>query len=96
MHKEQLRTFHETRNVKIVLIQHNLTTVDGQYISAMKNRTTGKFIGKVYQIIVYLQNTSYGNISPGQLSAFETKVTKFHYDPVTPIGIVYNEVENLI
>ena len=94
-HKEQLRTFHETRNVEIALIQQIVSAVDSQYISAMKNRTTGQFTGTVYQIIVYLQNT-YGKISPGQLSAFEKEVTEFHYDPVTPIDIVYNKVEDLI
>ena len=94
-HNEQLRTFHETRNVEIALIQQIVSALDGQYISAMKNRTTGQFTGTVYQIIVYLQNT-YGKISPGQLSAFEQEVTHFHYDPVTPIDIVYNKVEDLI
>jgi hypothetical protein len=94
-YKEQLRTFHETRNVEIALIQQIVSAVDGQYISPMKNRNTGQFTGTIYQILVYLQNT-YGKISPGQLSAFEKEVTEFHYDPITPIDIVYNKVEDLI
>jgi hypothetical protein len=56
-YKEQLRTFHETRNVEIALIQQIVSAVDGQYISPMKNRNTGQFTGTIYQIIVYLQNT---------------------------------------
>jgi hypothetical protein len=94
-YKEQLRTFHETHNVEIALIQQIVSAVDGQYISPMKNRNTGQFTGTIYQILVYLQNTC-GKISPGQLSAFEKEVTEFHYDPITPIDIVYNKVEDLV
>ena len=77
-YNENLRTFHETRNVEIALIQQIVSAVDGQYISPMKNRNTGQFTGTIYQIIVYLQNT-YGKISPGQLSAFEKEVTELHW-----------------
>jgi hypothetical protein len=94
-HKEQLRTFHETRNVEIALIQQIVSAIDGQYISPMKNRNTGQFTGTIYQILVYLQNT-YGKISPGQLSAFEKEVSEYHYDPITPIDVVFNKVEDLI
>jgi hypothetical protein len=94
-YKEQLRTFHETRNVEIALIQQIVSAIDGQYISPMKNRNTGQFTGTIYQILVYLQNM-YEKIAPGQLSAFEKEVTEFHYDPVTPIDLVYNKVEDLV
>ena len=60
----------------------------------MKNRATGQFMGNIRQIFVYLL-AEYGKLSPSHLNAFE-KVIEMDYDPVNPVGNIFNKVEDIL
>jgi hypothetical protein len=94
-HKEDLRLFHEVRGVERAITQQIVSAVSPQYISAMRNRTTGQFQGTLFQLIQYLL-TVYGKISPSQLLELEHETKTFAYDPITPVDEVFNKIEDLV
>ena len=94
-HNETLRIFHEVRGVEKALTQQVVSAVEGKYLLSFKNRQTGQFNGNLLQILQHLQ-TTYGQISPAQLSSFEKEVTEMTYDPTTPIDIVFQKIEDLM
>ena len=63
---ENLWIFHETRGVERALIHQLVLAVEANYITAMRNSTTGKFTGNLFMLIQYLI-VMYGKISPSQL-----------------------------
>ena len=69
--------------------------INKQYITAIENRATDKFTGNIRQIFLYLL-TTYKKLSPSQLNNFEREVTEIHYDPINPVDIIFNKVEDLI
>lgn len=89
--------FYEVRNVEQALIQQIVTSIDDQYLIAMKrNHTTGQFNGNVLQILQYLQ-LNYSKISPSQLADFESEIVHMHYDLTSPpIDNVFNNIEDLL
>jgi hypothetical protein len=94
-HQDELRVFHEVRGVERALTQQIVAAVDSSYLAAMRNRTTGQFTGTVYQLLQYLL-TVYGKISPSQLLQLEQETKSFTYDPITPIDVVFNAIEDLV
>jgi hypothetical protein len=94
-YKESLRLFHEVRGVERALMQQLVAAVEPQYITAMRNRTTGQFTGTIYQLLQYLL-TVYGKIAPSQLLHLEQETKTFAYDPSTPVDVVFNQVEDLV
>lgn len=94
-HKEALRKFHEVRGVERALIQQVVSAVHPQYIAAMRNRSTGQFTATINQLVQYLLNV-YGKITPAQLLELEHETKTLSYDPITPIDVVFNQVEDLI
>jgi hypothetical protein len=46
-YKEELRLFHEVCGVERSLMQQIVAAVDSSYLIAMRNRTTGQFIGTI-------------------------------------------------
>ena len=94
-YKENLRVFHEVRGVEKALTQQVVSALESKYLLSFKNRQTGQFNGNLLQILQHLQ-TTYGQISPAQLSAFEKEVIDLHYDPTTPIDIVFQKIEDLM
>jgi hypothetical protein len=94
-HQDELRLFHEVRGVERALMQQIVSAVEPSYLAAMRNRTTGQFTGTVYQLLQYLL-TVYGKISPSQLLQLEQDTKSFIYDPITPIDVVFNAIEDLI
>lgn len=93
--KENLRVFHEVRGVEKALTQQLVSAIEDKYLLAFKNRTTGQFNGNLLDIIQYLQAT-YGQISPAQLSVFEKETVEMTYDPIEPIDIVFDKIEDLL
>jgi hypothetical protein len=61
----------------------------------MRNRTTGQFTGTVHHLLQHLL-TVCGKISPSQLLHLEQETKNFTYDPITPINVVFNAIEDLI
>jgi hypothetical protein len=94
-HTESLRLFHEVRGVERALTQQIVSAVNPQYIAAMRNRSTGQFTGTIYQLLQYLL-TVYGKITPSQLLELEHETKTLAYDPITPVDVVYNQVEDLV
>ena len=91
VYDDNIWVFHEVRGVEQALIQQAVTAVDKQYIISMKNRTTRKFKGNIHHIAAYLMST-YRKISPRHLNDFEKEVTDMHYDPVTPVDKISNNM----
>ena len=77
--ERNLRVFHEVRSVEKALTQQVVSALESKYLLSFKNRQTGQFNGNLLQILQHLQ-TTYGQISPAQLSAFEKEVIDLHYD----------------
>jgi hypothetical protein len=50
-YKESLRLFHEVRGIERALMQQIVAAVEPQYITVMRNRTTGQFTGTIYQLL---------------------------------------------
>jgi hypothetical protein len=94
-YKENVRIFHEVHSVEKALTQQVVSAVEGKYLLSFKNRQTGQFNGNLLQILQHLQ-TTYGQISPAQLSSFEKEVIEMTYDPTTPIDIVFQKIEDLM
>jgi hypothetical protein len=94
-HQDQLRIFHEVRGVERALTQQIVSAVEPSYLAAMRNRTTGQFTGTVYQLLQCLL-TVCGKISPSQLLQLEQETKSFTYDPITPIDVVFNAIEDLV
>ena len=89
-----LRVFYEVRNIDIFLIKQFFTTAHNQYITAMKNHTTGQFTGMIYQMLVFLYNP-YGKISSVHLSAFKKGLNKLHCESVTTINNCFVDIKCL-
>jgi hypothetical protein len=94
-HQDELRVFHEVRGVKRALTQQIVSAVDPSYLAAMRDRTTGQFTGTVCQLLQCLL-TVHGKISPSQLLQLEQETKSFTYDPITPIDVVFNAMEDLV
>jgi hypothetical protein len=94
-YKEALRLFHEVRGVERALMQQVVSAVEPQYLMAMRNRTTGQFTVTIFQLLQYLL-TVYGKIAPSQLLHLEQETKSLAYDPITPVDVVINQVENLV
>jgi hypothetical protein len=94
-YKEALRLFHEVRGVERALMQQIVSAVEPQYLTAMRNRTTGQFNVTIFQLLHNLL-TVYGKITPSQLLQLEQETKTFTYDPVTPVDVVFNKVEDLV
>jgi uncharacterized phage-associated protein len=77
------------------LTQQIVAAVEPQYIAAMRNRSTGQFTGTVHQLIQYILDV-YGKITPSQLLELEHETKMFAYDPITPVDVVFNKVEDLV
>jgi hypothetical protein len=77
-------------------MQQIVSAVEPQYLMAMHNRTTtGQFTVTIFQLLQYLL-TVYGKITPSQLLHLEQETKIFAYDPITPIDVVFNQVEDLV
>jgi hypothetical protein len=76
-------------------MQQLVAAVEPQYITAMRNQTTGQFTGIIYQLLQYLL-TVHGKITPSQLLHLEQETKPFAYDPSTPVGMVFNQVKDLV
>ena len=63
---KNLQVFHITQVVERAIIHKLLLTVEARYITAIRNRTTGQFIGTLFMFIQYMIFTC-GKISPSQL-----------------------------
>ena len=95
MYKENLQVFHEVRGVEQALIQQVVTAFNKQYIISTKNRTNENFTGNIRQIVTYLLPT-YGKISPNHFNDSEKELTYVHYEPVTPVENIFNNIEDLL
>jgi hypothetical protein len=93
--EEALRVFHEVRGVEKALTQQVVAAVEAKYLLALKNRQTGQFNGNLLEILTHLL-TTYGEISPAQLCAFEKDIIEMTYDTTPPIDIVFQKVEDLM
>ena len=92
---ENLRVFHETQGVERALIHQLVLAGKARYITAMRSRTTGQFIGTLFMLTQYLI-VKYGKISPSQTIDLEQNTKSMHYDLQTPIDIFFNQVEDLL
>jgi hypothetical protein len=84
-------------NIPVATARHLADQMEREYkeLLSFKNRQTGQFNGNLLQILQHLQ-TTYGQISPAQLSAFEKEVIDLQYDPTTPIDIMFQKIEDLM
>ena len=78
-----------------MLIQKLVLAVEAKYITAMKNRTTGQFIGTLFMLIQYFIVT-YGKIYPKKTFDLEQNTKSIQYEPQTPIDTVFKRVKDLL
>ena len=69
-YNKNIRVFHKTRGVELMLIQQLELAVEENYNTTMNIRTTGQLKGTFFMIIQYLIVT-YGKISPIKLINLE-------------------------
>ena len=92
---EYLRVFREVTGVKHALKQQIVAAVKPQYIKALRDTTTGKLNGMVYEVIRYLFEV-YGRVTPQILYEQEQKVQHMAYDPHHPINGVFSAIGELV
>ena len=77
---ERLRVFKEITGIENALKQQIVVAVESQYLDALQDKTTGRLIGTIYEIIQHLFEV-YGQVSPQTLFKQEQKVKQMVYEP---------------
>ena len=93
-HAEQVRIFQECNGVEKALKQQLVEAIDGEYLIALRNRSTNAIMAPLYDVLNFLF-VQYGKVTSTMLDDAEMKVKRMAYDPRHPVDIVFNAVEDL-
>ena len=93
-HQEQVRLFNECTNVEQALRQQIVKAVDDSYLTALRNRQTNTIDVTIPVLIDYLFS-NHGRVTPAMLHHHEKTVKEMYYDPMHPIDVIFNKVEDL-
>ena len=93
-HKESLRQYRETVDVKKALTKHIVQANDPKYLNALRNRVTNTINDDVQAILNYFFRR-YGIVEDDYLADRELKVRDMQYNLLDPLVTMYNEVEDL-
>ena len=93
-HTEHMRLFQECNGVEKALKQQLVEAIDGNFLIALRNRSTNAISAPLHDVITFLF-VSYGKVTSTMLDDAESKVKQMTYDPRQPVDIVYNEIEDL-
>ena len=77
------------------MIQELVLSDESNYITSMRNRTTGQFSGTLFMLIQYLIVT-YGKIPTSQLFDLEQEKKEMRYNPQIPSDTIFNQVGYLL
>ena len=94
-HAEQVRLYNECYHVGQALRKQIIAAIDNSYLAALKNRHTNTITVPLADIILYLFR-NYGRVTPATLVDEEQKVLQWNFDPVLPIVLVFNKVDDLM
>jgi hypothetical protein len=76
------------------LVAQIVESIDPIYIRALLNRTTGQFATNIRAVMTHLF-TTYGKITPQQVTAKQQALYSMHYDITQPVDTVFNTIEDL-
>ena len=93
-HAEQVRLFNECNNVEQALKQQIVKAIDDAYLTALRNRQTNTIDVTLPVLIDYLF-TNHGRVTPAMLQHEEKQVQEMFYDPIHPVDVIFNKVEDL-
>ena len=91
-HTEDLRQWHEFKNVNTALKNQLLSTLDDIYVRALKDHHVGYMNQSICTIVQHLFN-NYGNITPLELEDNDTKMCAT-WDPNSPFDCLIKQVED--
>ena len=94
-HAEGVRLYNECYNVEQALRKQVINAIQDSYLASLKDRQTNTILVPLDQIIDYLF-VHYGRVTPAQLQHEEQQLTEWIYDPVLPIVIVFNKIDDLL
>ena len=91
-HTEDLRQWHEFKNVNTALKNQLLSALDDIYIRALKDRHVGYMNQSIRAILQHLFD-NYGNITPLELEDNDTKM-RATWDPNSPFDCLIKQIED--
>ena len=91
-HTEDLRQWHEFKNVNTALKKQLLSTLDNIYFRALKDHHVGYMNQSIRSMLQHLFD-NYGNITPLELEDNDTKM-RATWDPNSPFDCLIKEVED--
>ena len=94
-HAEGVRLYNECYNVEQALRKQIVAAIQDSFLASLKNRQTNTITVPLDQIIEYLF-VNYGRLTPAQLHHEEQQLTEWIYDPVLPIVVVFNKIDDLL
>jgi hypothetical protein len=93
--KEKHYTFHLNQAVEKALIAQVVSAVEPQYLSAIRNRQTGRYGSSVLAVLQHLF-TTYGHITPQQLKTREMEICNMHFHMALPVDAIFNAIDELM
>jgi len=91
---EKLRLFKEVNAVEATLIQQINTSIDGDFLQAIRNRISNTLEGPISNIIQHLL-TNYGKITAQMLANKEDELRQLTYDPNLPMDFLFSKIDDL-
>ena len=95
LHDESICTFQSYLLVKRVLVQQVLETIDGKYLSSLRNQITGQVPSNIRDLILHLFRV-YGKITPQKLKSKYDTVESLNYSIDEPINVIFSAVKYLL
>ena len=89
------KLYLETLLLERTFNQQIIKSIDTKHLAALRNPITGKITPLVPTILEFPHN-NYGHITPEQLDDKTTTVKSMIYDPVQPLDIIFNVIDNLV
>ena len=93
-HKESLRQYRETVDVKNALTKQIVQANDPKYLNALRNRATNMINDEVQAILSYLFQR-YGLVEDHCLAERELKLRGMQYNLLDLLVMVYSNIEDL-
>ncbi len=92
--REANQAFALSQATEKALVAQIVESIDPIYIRALLNRTTGQFSTNIRAVMTHLF-TTYGQITPQQVTAKQQAVYSMHFDITQPVDTVFNTIEDL-
>jgi hypothetical protein len=92
--REANQAFALCQATEKALVAQIVESIDPIYIRALLNRTTGQFATNIRAVMTHLF-TTYGKITPQQVTAKQQALYSMHYDITQPVDTIFNTIEDL-